>query len=90
MLNEHENLSSLLIFIVVLHLVYIGTRKPSGIPPGPSCTLPFVGDFPLLIGGDILGTFQKLRQKHGDIFSLYLGKDLTIVRKTATKYMKPQ
>ena len=78
-LIEYENLSCLLIFIVVLLFVYICTRKPDGIPPGPSYTFPMVGDFPLLIGGDILGTFRKLRKKHGDIFSLYFGKDLTIV-----------
>ena len=38
-----------------------------------------VGDIPFLIGGDILGTFRKLRRKHGDIFSFFFGKDLTIV-----------
>ena len=79
MLIGDENVSSLFIFIVFLLLAYICTRKPAGIPPGSRFTLPFVGDFPLLIGGDILETFRKLRQKHGDIFSLYLGKDLTIV-----------
>ena len=74
-----DNVSSLLIFIVALFLAYLYTRKPEGIPPGPRSTVPFIGDFPLLIGGDVIGTFRKLRQKHGDVFSLYLGKDLNIV-----------
>lgn len=47
--------------------------------PGSALTLPVFGDLPLLIGGDLLKTFRKLRQKHGDIFSFYLGQDLTIV-----------
>lgn len=74
-----ENISTCLVFAAVFLLVYLLSRKPAGIPPGPGFTMPFIGDLPLLIGGDILGTFRKLRQKHGDIFSFYLGKDLTIV-----------
>ena len=46
---------------------------------GPRTTLPFVGDLPLLVGGDVIGTFRKLSKEHGDVFSLYLGKDLNIV-----------
>ena len=63
----------------MLLLSYIYTRKPVGIPPGPRYTLPFVGDLPLLMGGDVLGIFRKLRQEHGDVFSLYFGKELTTV-----------
>ena len=73
------NIISVLILISVFLLVYLCTRKPSGIPPGPAYTLPVVGDIPLLIGGDVLKIFQKLRKTHGDIFSLYFGKDLTII-----------
>ena len=72
------NVSIVLIFISVV-LIYVCTRKPSGIPPGPLFTLPVIGDLPLLIGGDVLKAFRKLRQKHGDIFSFYFGKDLTVV-----------
>ena len=79
MVIGNENAASFLVFIAVLILSYILTRKPEGIPPGPRFTLPFVGDLPLLIGGDITGIFRKLRKKHGDVFSLYFGKDLTIV-----------
>ena len=73
------NVSSVLLFAIVFLLLYLIMRKPAGIPPGSALTLPVIGDLPLLIGGDILGTFRKLRQKHGDIFSLYIGKELTVV-----------
>ena len=75
----NANVVGLLIFIVVLLLSYHCLRKPRGIPPGPRYTLPFIGDLPHLIRGDVIGTFRKLRQKHGDIFSFYMGKELTIV-----------
>ena len=74
-----ERILTLLIVIVVLLFAYLFNRKSEGIPPGPMFKLPSVGDFPPLVGGDVIGTFGKLRQKHGDVFSLYLGKDLNIV-----------
>ena len=70
---------SVLLISVSVVLIYLSMRKPRGIPPGPATTLPLIGDLPLLIDGDVLNTFRKLRQKHGDIFSFYFGKDLTIV-----------
>ena len=73
------NVSSLLVLISVFLLVYLSNRKPKGIPPGPVYTLPVVGDITLLIGGDVLKLFEKLRQRHGNIFSFYFGKNLTIV-----------
>ena len=73
------NFSSVLLFIAVFLLIHLVTRKPAGIPPGSAFTLPVTGDLPLLIGGGILRTFRKLRQKHGDIFSFYIGKELTVV-----------
>ena len=74
-----ENVLSVLILISVFLLVYLCTRKPRGIPPGPAYTLPVVGDIPLLIGRDVIKIFRTLRTTHGDIFSFYFGKDLTIV-----------
>lgn len=71
--------SCILIFVSVLVLTHYFFKKPAGIPPGWAFTFPLVGDLPLLIGGDILSTFGKLRRHHGDIFSFYLGRDLTIV-----------
>ena len=74
------NVTSVLILISVFLLFYITcTKKPRGIPPGPVFTLPVIGDIPLLIGGDVLEIFRKLRRKNGDVFSFYFGNDLTIV-----------
>ena len=75
----YENVVCLLIFISVLLLSYFYTRKPEGIPPGPQYTLPFIGDLSVLIGRDFLTALRKLRREHGNIFSLYIGKDLNIV-----------
>ena len=75
----YENAVSLLIFVAVVLLSYFYTRKPEGIPPGPKYTLPFIGDLPVLIGKDFLAALRKLRREHGNIFSLYIGRDLNIV-----------
>ena len=75
----HFSGGMLLTFLIIFTVFVIASRKPRGIPPSPSWTLPFVGDLPLLITGDILKTFRKLRSRHGDIFSFYMGRKLTIV-----------
>ena len=74
-----EDITGFLIFLAVFALMHILLRKPKGIPPGPSFTLPVVGDLLPLASGDIRKTFRKLRNKHGDIFSFYIGGQLTVV-----------
>lgn len=74
-----SNVTTVLIFIFVFLAVYLVTRKPTGIPPGPVYTLPFLGDLLLMAKEDVLKTFRKLRKKHGDIFSFYMGKELLVV-----------
>ena len=68
-----------LTFIIVFIFSFVASRKPHGLPPGSPWTLPFVGDLPLFITGDILTKFRKLRNRHGDVFSFYMGGKLTIV-----------
>ena len=75
----NSNVTALLIFAVVFLLIYLATWKPPGIPPGSSFTLPWLGDLPLLFSGDLVETFKKLRMKHGDVFSFYMGKNLVII-----------
>ena len=70
---------TILTFLIVFVLSYATCRKQCGIPPGSPFTLPFVGDLPLLMNGDILKTFRKLRNKHGNVFSFYMGRKLTII-----------
>ena len=79
MLALSSNMTSVFVFIVVFLSLYLLLKKPTGIPPGPMFTLPIIGDLMLLFGRDIRKVFKDLRQKHGPVFSFYLGKELTIV-----------
>ncbi|XP_067674111.1 cytochrome P450 2J6-like [Haliotis asinina] len=56
--------------VVVLVVLWLTTRRPHGLPPGPAL-LPFVGNA-LSMGTDPRVLFKNLRQKYGDIFSLYV------------------
>ncbi|XP_071088247.1 cytochrome P450 2U1-like [Haliotis cracherodii] len=60
----------LLCVLAVLAVLWLLTRRPSGVPPGPPL-LPIVGNV-LSMGSDPRITFKKLRQQYGDIFSVYL------------------
>lgn len=75
----NSNVTAVLVFLICFLVLYLSMRKPAGIPPGPSFTLPVLGDTPLLIGQDMIQTFRKLRKKYGDIFSFYMGKEHTII-----------
>ncbi|XP_053391705.1 cytochrome P450 2H1-like [Mercenaria mercenaria] len=59
-------------------LLFVNCRRPRGIPPGPPL-LPVIGNILTLSAKDIQGAMKKLRDKYGDIFSLYIGKELVIV-----------
>lgn len=75
----NSNVTAVLIFLICFLVLLLSTRKPAGIPPGPSFTLPVLGDTPLLIGQDMIQTFRKLRSKHGNIFSFYMGKEYAFI-----------
>ncbi|XP_046558217.1 cytochrome P450 2B5-like [Haliotis rubra] len=62
--------TTVLLCVAVLVLLWLLTRRPSGLPPGPPL-LRFFGNA-LSMGFDPRVTFKKLRQKYGDIFSVYL------------------
>ena len=79
MLALSSNMTSIFVFIVVFLSLYLLLKKPTGIPPGPLITLPIIGDLMLVFGRDIRKVFNDLRQNHGNVFSFYLGKELTIV-----------
>ncbi|CAD5112447.1 DgyrCDS1669 [Dimorphilus gyrociliatus] len=49
-------------------------KKPRNLPPGP-ISLPFIGGTWALY---LYGNLQKLRQKYGDVFSMYIGSELVI------------
>ncbi|XP_046585105.1 cytochrome P450 2U1-like [Haliotis rubra] len=62
--------TTVLLCVAVLVLLWLLTRRPSGLPPGPPL-LPFFGNA-LSMDSDPRITFKKLRQQYGDIFSVYL------------------
>ncbi|XP_067675268.1 cytochrome P450 2J4-like [Haliotis asinina] len=68
----------LLVAVVSILVLWLGTRKPQHLPPGPP-TLPLIGNILTLAGGDVRSIFQKLRKRYGDVFSLYFGNRLVIV-----------
>ena len=74
-------LKGVLSFVVILLFVCELLKKPRGIPPGSPFTLPFLGDLHLLIlyKGNILMVFERLREKHVNIFSVYMGRELMII-----------
>ena len=53
-------------------------RRQKGVPDGPF-VFPIIGNLPALVSCDVMGCFARLRKKYGDVYGLYMGKDLTIV-----------
>ncbi|XP_046332858.2 cytochrome P450 2J4-like [Haliotis rufescens] len=64
------NTSLVVVFITVFLLIWLSTRRPPGLPPGPPL-LPIVGNI-LSMDADPRVTFSKLRRQYGDIFSVYI------------------
>ena len=62
---------------ILLYLYII--KKPRNIPPGPRILFPIVGNIPDLLGKDVILVFKNLREKYGDVFSVYMGNQLIIV-----------
>ncbi|XP_046558213.1 cytochrome P450 2U1-like [Haliotis rubra] len=62
--------TTVLLCVAVPVLLWMLTRRPSGLPPGPRL-LPFVGNI-LSMDADPRIAFKKLRQQYGDIFSAYV------------------
>ncbi|XP_067664351.1 cytochrome P450 2C3-like [Haliotis asinina] len=60
----------ILVFIIVLLILWLSTRRPPGLPPGPP-RLPLVGNM-FQMDKYIRVAFSNLRRQYGDIFSIYL------------------
>ncbi|XP_067664352.1 cytochrome P450 2C3-like [Haliotis asinina] len=60
----------ILVFITVSLVLWLSTRRPPGLPPGPP-RLPLVGNI-LQMGKDFRVSFSGMRRQYGDIFSVYL------------------
>lgn len=64
-------------FTTVL-LLYILTRRRTGVPPGPLCW-PIIGNIYSFFGKDPITSFQILRRTYGDIYGVYIGTELVVV-----------
>ena len=71
------DITTVLVFVFTFLLVFYSTKRRPGIPPGPAL-FPVVGNLPHLASRDVLKRLDKLRQRYGDIYALYIGKDLNI------------
>ncbi|KFM75554.1 Cytochrome P450 18a1, partial [Stegodyphus mimosarum] len=65
------------ILFSVVTLYWWCSRRSYKLPPGP-IGLPLVGYLPFL-DKESFKSFKKLAEKYGNIFSLYLGRNLTVV-----------
>ena len=72
--------TTVLVFIVTFLAValYIVTRRDGRIPPGPPL-LPVIGNLLSAAKKDSLENFLLLGKKYGDIYGLYIGRELTVV-----------
>ena len=64
-------------FLLII-ILWIRSRRPTGCPPGPT-TIPVIGNMHNIAKGHVLETFREMRMKYGDIFSLSLGQFWVIV-----------
>jgi cytochrome P450 family 2 subfamily J len=73
----YGSLTVRLVSVLAVLLYWYSTRRPAGIPPGPT-GVPLLGYLPFL-GSNIHRTFNKLGKKYGPVFGVYMGDKLTVV-----------
>ncbi len=73
------NIQVFLVFLAVFLFIYRHLTKPGhlSLPPGPM-PLPIIGNL-LTLGSDPREPLQKLRDKYGVIFTVYLGSRRTVM-----------
>jgi cytochrome P450 len=62
-------------------------KRPAGIPPGPR-GVPYLGYLPFIREGNRGVLFQKIAKKYGQIYSVYIGKELYVVINDYTNIKK--
>lgn len=72
--------ATLLVFILtfIVVAIYFLTQRDTRVPPGPPL-VPILGNLLSVASKDSLGNLARLRKKYGDIYGLYIGKELTVV-----------
>ena len=74
--TRYSNFLALL--LIVLVIIYLWVRIPSGLPPCPKWVWPGFSHS-LMVKGDLAALFRRLRREHGDIFSFWLAGQLVVV-----------
>ncbi|KAM5145954.1 cytochrome P450 2G1-like isoform 1-T1 [Mantella aurantiaca] len=69
---------TLVLSILILHLVVRIFLVHRRLPPGPT-PLPLLGNILEFRGGNILNSMMKIREKYGDVFTIYLGSRPVVV-----------
>ncbi|XP_033744220.1 cytochrome P450 2J6-like [Pecten maximus] len=71
-----DNLTIVIAILLITLLVIRSLQSP--LPPGPT-GYPIVGSMPMMRKGNVLETFQRVRVKYGDVYSVQLGSTFTVV-----------
>ena len=73
------SLSEILIVVTfaLLTFIYLSRSPWKRLPPGP-LSFPLIGSLPYMMG-DIRKVFSKMAAKYGDIFTVYMGSERTVV-----------
>ncbi|KAL5007451.1 hypothetical protein ScPMuIL_016257 [Solemya velum] len=72
-------LTTLPLLIATVSLaIWFSRRRLPGIPPGPPLT-PILGNLPQILTNNQQQLYERLRDKFGDIFSLYIGNQLVVI-----------
>lgn len=69
--------TTLIVFVVTLLVYVFLTRRDKRVPPGPAL-IPILGNILSLASKDSLKNLAQLRRKYGDVYALYIGKELTV------------
>lgn len=75
---EYCDFTTLLAVIFVTLILFAYPRRPKGIPDGP-CLVPVLGNLFSLASRDPMTAFGKLRSKYGDVYGIFIGRELSVV-----------
>lgn len=74
---DNHDVTTFFVFLLTFLLVSLCTRRRPGVPPGP-LLFPVIGNLHCVATRDVTKKLASLRTKYGDVFSLYIGRELTI------------
>uniref|UniRef100_A0A8C8SI04 Uncharacterized protein n=1 Tax=Pelusios castaneus TaxID=367368 RepID=A0A8C8SI04_9SAUR len=75
---ELASLSLFLLCCVVLTVAWKRRHQRGQLPPGPT-PLPLLGNFLQLDGKNIIKSLEKMRERYGPVFTVYLGSQPVVV-----------